>query len=196
MPRWCAAGASAGPVPPRQQHRRPRASPPAPGGPSARRHRRPPASRREARPRRTARTPGPRRLAAAALAFTLFAAAGVRAGWRSGAGDAWRWALPVARGLGLGGGADPLAAPGPAARACRARAGHVPRARGLGPDRPRHGPRLGHLSRIRWCDPWLRRRPLRILRHSHPALETACTSAVELRADHDLTDVPAIVRGC
>ena len=32
-------------------------------------------------------------LAAAALAFTLFAAAGVRAGWRSGAGDAWRWAL-------------------------------------------------------------------------------------------------------
>lgn len=31
-------------------------------------------------------------LVAAALAFALFAAAGVRAGWRAGAGDFWRWA--------------------------------------------------------------------------------------------------------
>lgn len=30
-------------------------------------------------------------LAAAGLAFTLFAAAGVRAGWRDGVGDLWRW---------------------------------------------------------------------------------------------------------
>jgi 4-hydroxybenzoate polyprenyltransferase len=31
-------------------------------------------------------------LAAAALAFLVFAAAGLRAGWRSGPGDLWRWA--------------------------------------------------------------------------------------------------------
>ena len=31
-------------------------------------------------------------IAAAALAFALFAAAGVRAGWRAGGTDVWRWA--------------------------------------------------------------------------------------------------------
>ena len=34
-------------------------------------------------------------LAAAGLAFTLFAAAGVRAGWRAGGGDLWRWGALV-----------------------------------------------------------------------------------------------------
>jgi len=34
-------------------------------------------------------------LAAAGLAFTLFAAAGVRAGWRADGGDLWRWGALV-----------------------------------------------------------------------------------------------------
>ena len=97
-------------------------------------------------------------IAAAALAFALFAAAGIRAGWRAGGPDCWRWAglaLALAR-LGLR-----CCSPGGCTQARLAPADHqrgmyralgawavtdvVGRAGAGAPDGPLAGPRDGYV---------------------------------------------------
>ena len=115
---------------------------------------------------------------------------GVRAGWRAGGPDLWRWA-----GLALALAAGPrCCCPGGGAAgaldAGRSPAGHVPGARRLGRHRRRRRAGLGHLTALGRA-----RGGCVYFEHFLTSPGDGMHSAVELRADHDLTDVPAIVRG-